>query len=543
MKVYFSIWYGFENIVGIHLLPGYIAGGGKKNKDVYTLYFVKAKNVVKQIGDLKIIIKEESNLDSLFKDEGKKIKETETYDITHLIQTRMALSIPSNIDYYKAIASIFDKDEAISFLKDVRDISYNRSRLNVFKRWTGFSKFIRDNSSNKSIIENGVSIATGDYKIGSLVNISLDSLGDSFEPFQFSFRKGGYFTEDINLLIGKNGLGKTHILKYVCEVITGLRQDKNKPLLNKLIVVSFSPFENFSTKRELIKLISLKNNKKNKLESLDVMEVEDYSYIGFRDLDGGFDKNWPGFFAAKSVVDAIKYDNEIAWWLDGEFSKFETLFTTLKIAMDFDSIALNNISGDLVKVTLDNYKKINFDECGELNFQLGLTFFKDNEVVNMSSGQKIFSYMIPSIISEVQDESLLIIDEPELYLHPALEIALIEMLKTVLSKTHSFAIIATHSAVIAREVKSHCVRVLRETDGGTMINNPSIETYGESLDEIVGEVFGDYFIKKPYQDEIDSILQSSDDMTKTLNMLSKEVGDDALIYLLSQVENDDDLKG
>lgn len=46
--------------------------------------------------------------------------------------------------------------------------------------------------------------------------------------------------------------------------------------------------------------------------------------------------------------------------------------------------------------------------------------------------------MIPAIISELEEESLLILDEPELYLHPELEVGLINMLKNILDETKSF---------------------------------------------------------------------------------------------------------
>lgn len=143
--------------------------------------------------------------------------------------------------------------------------------------------------------------------------------------------------------------------------------------------------------------------------------------------------------------------------------------------------------------------------------------------------------MIPSIVSEIQDETLIIIDEPELYLHPALEIGLIEMLKNVLKQRNSYAIIATHSSIIAREVQSKCVNVLKEATYGTMIDKPNIETYGESLEEIIGEIFDDYSIKKPYQHELDNIMDERLSLSENLNNLSVKMGDEGLVYLASKI--------
>lgn len=545
MKIYFSMFHGFENHVGIHLLPDYLYSDiNNKNKDsvFFDVYYVKSKNVAKKIGELKLLVKDNENPEAFLKTKGKEIKNSGIYDVSQLFKSSAILSMPVTIDYYKAIANLFSEVEARILLRDIGDISYNKNNLKKYSEWKYFkNKFFRDSSSHRSIIERGAEIATGSYKMGGEVRIELDSLETTFESFDFVFNKDNEFSEDINLLIGKNGLGKTHLLKHICEIFTGLKSAREKPLLNKLVVVSFSPFENFHTKRELTQLIDLNYGKSKKIKSRELVDIEDYSYIGFRDYDGEFHKQWPDFFSAKSIVDAIKYDNEIAWWQSDEYSKFETIFSTLLLSMDFDAIQIKTIKNKFISITPDNYKEIDFENYDEINFQAGVTFVKNSQVVKMSSGQKIFSYMIPSIISEMQDETLLIIDEPELYLHPALEVGLIEMLKKVLFKTRSYAIIATHSAVMAREVRRGCVRILRDSENGTRIDNPSIETYGESLDAIIGEVFDDYSIKKPYQYEIDDMIKSSSNLNKTLKDISKKLGDEALVYFMSQIEGDDDI--
>lgn len=553
MKIYFSNWFGFENYAGVHLLPETLGYPEKKKNsnsdDVYNInfqvYYVKSKNVAKKIGDLMVLSPGIKNMKLFFEANGREIEQSKVYDVSRLFTPDKIVSMPNNIDYYKAISSLFKERESIFFLKLLCDVSYYSKNLKKYQKWDGFDGlFYRNNSSSKSILKKGLKIATGSYEITDVVNITLDDLGESFESIVFNFNKFGFFTQDINLIIGKNGVGKTHILKEICNVVTGLKSSKTRPLFNKLIVVSYSPFETFFTNKELIRLFSDKYGYKDDGDiTNNPLSIDDYTYIGFRDTDGRFDIHQPVTFSAKSIANAITYDNDIAWWVQGDSGKLKTIFSTLSLSMSFDTIRFKTIKGRDVDVSMKN-NKIEFnDEDEEINYHEGVKYISNGSEVKMSSGQQIYSFMIPSIVSEIQDETLIIIDEPELYLHPALEVGLIEMLKSILKQTNSYAIIATHSAIIAREVQSRCVSVLKEATYGTKIDKPTIETYGESLDEILGEIFDDYSIKKPYQYELDKVIDNNMSLEESLKSFSHRVGDDGLIYLASKVNDEKFKKG
>lgn len=545
MKIYFSNWYGFEEYAGLHVLPedlGYPKREENKEGGLiinFQVYYVKSKNMAKKIGDIMILSPNTRNMKEFFELNGRHIESKKIYDVTKLFRSDKLVSMPNNIEYYKAISTLFEEKQALNFLKGLCDVSYFKENIEIYKNWNGFtSRFYRDNSSSKSIIKNGTKIAIGSYEIDGVINISLENLGDSFEPFTFTFDKANNIPQDINLVIGKNGLGKTHILKEVCDIVTGLKSARAKPLFNKLIVVSYSPFESFYTNRELSELLSVKYGGGEGTDIKDnPLSIDDYAYIGFRNTEGQFDSNRPVSFSAKSISNAIKYDKDVAWWVEGDAGKLKTIFSTLSLSMKFDAIRFKTINNKEIDVTM-NGEKIEFnDEQEEINYYAGVVFLNKGNEVKLSSGQQIYSFMIPSIVSEIQDETLIIIDEPELYLHPALEVGLIEMLKNILKQRNSYAIIATHSALIAREVQRSCVNVLKESTYGTMIDKPNIETYGESLDEIIGEIFDDYSIKKPFQNEIDAILDSNLTLTENLGNLSKKMGDDGLVYLASKISN------
>ncbi|MEH8158782.1 AAA family ATPase [Aeromonas veronii] len=167
-------------------------------------------------------------------------------------------------------------------------------------------------------------------------------------------------------------------------------------------------------------------------------------------------------------------------------------------------------------------------------------FIKNDKALSLSSGQLIYSYMIPAIVSEIEDESLIILDEPELYLHPHLEVGLIDMMKHLLSATSSYSIIATHSAILTREVEKKAVKILRRKNGRTEISAPSFETYGESLETIVGEVFDDYTTVKPFQNDIMRYVSSEEDVDSIIKKIGFDIGDEALAYIASEISVDSD---
>jgi hypothetical protein len=155
--------------------------------------------------------------------------------------------------------------------------------------------------------------------------------------------------------------------------------------------------------------------------------------------------------------------------------------------------------------------------------------------VPLSSGQTIYSYMLPNLVAEVDDESLIIVDEPELYLHPTMEIGLLDMLKQLLAATKSNAIIATHSSILAREVEQSGISVLRRVGERTEVSNPGFETFGQTVEVIMGLAFDDYDVRKPYEDSIDQAVKNNKCPEDALEKFGSDVGDEALAYLSSKI--------
>ncbi|PJN92440.1 hypothetical protein CNY89_29680, partial [Amaricoccus sp. HAR-UPW-R2A-40] len=70
----------------------------------------------------------------------------------------------------------------------------------------------------------------------------------------------------------------------------------------------------------------------------------------------------------------------------------------------------------------------------------------------MSSGHAIIILTLTQLVAQVQEKSLVLMDEPESHLHPPLLSAFIRSLSRLLHRQNGVAIIATHSPVVLQEI-------------------------------------------------------------------------------------------
>ncbi|HGK4672905.1 TPA: AAA family ATPase [Kluyvera georgiana] len=498
-----------------------------------------------ELGYSRILINGENHTANYFLRNGKKLAVGDVYEVTALLDKDKVVSLPEKISFYKALNKIFKKKEVRAFLSGICDASYNRNLHREHLSWDGYQgALFRDSSSIDSILNTGKQIAIGKTIADRTIDFTLSNSPEGMDRVEFFFSKDivdGIEPQHINLVIGKNGLGKTFLLKHVSEIVSGIQDNENTPYFNKLLVVAFSPFEEYDTNSDVERKLIEKYYSDRTDERDDIqMDVNEYQYIGFRDDHGCFDKELPAKNVTSYFIEAISLDHD-EWWEDDK--RIDLLVETLQVAIDFDDVVFESTNGEhlhLKDITLKNNPYLD-----EVDKTKSVRFLKNGHDVKLSSGQKIFSYMIPGIISGIAEKSLLIIDEPELYLHPTLEVALVQMLKDILSRRNSYAIIATHSAIIAREVKRDYVHMLRGSLQNTQVTHPEIETLGESLDEIIGEVFDDYNTVKPYQKTIDEIFKNhQSDHAKNekelLRQMKHKVGDDALVYLADLMDDSQD---
>ncbi|MEG3079346.1 AAA family ATPase [Halomonas sp. 5021] len=191
-------------------------------------------------------------------------------------------------------------------------------------------------------------------------------------------------------------------------------------------------------------------------------------------------------------------------------------------------------------------------------------FIKDDKFSfeHTSSGEKHFLYTMINLISHIENNSLILIDEPELSLHPRWQMRYIRLLKEITKKHYSsHCILASHSHFMVSDLdpKSSTLLSLKKCGTGDydsrVCNLIEYDTYAWSAENILYRVFGlrtarNFYFEKDISDLLSMISSKSrnlDDIRRLYEKLldySLDANDPINILLsecreyLESVEND-----
>jgi ABC-type microcin C transport system duplicated ATPase subunit YejF len=134
---------------------------------------------------------------------------------------------------------------------------------------------------------------------------------------------------------------------------------------------------------------------------------------------------------------------------------------------------------------------------------------------NLSSGEVALLRFAAYAVASLRRGTILLFDEPETHLHPNYISQFMEMLDRLLEQTGSIALIATHSAYVVREVPRRRVRMIsRDPEDETiMIDPPTMQTFGASIDTISQFVFGDIGPKHRFQQVLEQYIEDNPEAT------------------------------
>jgi predicted ATP-binding protein involved in virulence len=117
----------------------------------------------------------------------------------------------------------------------------------------------------------------------------------------------------------------------------------------------------------------------------------------------------------------------------------------------------------------------------------------------LSAGHKIVLNIVVQLCAHLERRSLLLLDEPELHLHPPLVAALLRSVGVALEMYESFGVVATHSPVVLQEVPARNVIVLRKNLDVVRAEEPDIETFAENVGLLTRHVFNLDSLETDYQ--------------------------------------------
>lgn len=273
---------------------------------------------------------------------------------------------------------------------------------------------------------------------------------------------------NIHVLIGRNGVGKTHLLNNMSRSLVDHRSspeevgsfaagenDAGQDLFANLVSVTFSAFDPF----EPIP------NRRDRSEGLP------FAYVGLKRTGMNSDGKPLVPKSPESLSREFGASVLVCRSQSARLSRWRRTLQTLEAdpifrAADVASLAEEELDEDELKARA---RKL---------------------FSNLSSGHKIVLLTITRLVETVEERTLVLLDEPEAHLHPPLLSAFVRALSDLLGNRNGVAIIATHSPVILQEVPAQCVWKIWRNGKIVQAERPGIETFGENVGVLTREVFG-----------------------------------------------------
>lgn len=467
------------------------------------------------------------------------------------------ISVPSEITFYQQLKAHLSEKGAVRIAEVLRDASLlehkpDPAALSLVKT-EGFRNSLQRERGSVAAYLDGWKILESQAIAVRDFEFRFKDVFQATATLKLNFESDSLLPHDFNVLIGPNGAGKSRVLHQMVDTWIKPKDGEfgfaEPPNLSQVVVISYSPFERFP-----VDMFGVK-----------VQDTDVYRYFGFRGRSGQatngrarsirLSHEFPKVNAAQSLIACLSDDQKfkaIASWA----KKVVTMQTVLRTAFQFDFAAVQidekkrvrNLYSDIRKVegttvvkagnnrfvpiaphTMDYIDVVRLlDACVATS---GVVFFKGRAPIELSSGQRLFAYIVINLLGVIRRNSLVLIDEPELFLHPTLEIQFVEMLKEILSSFNSKALLATHSEVIVREVPADCVHVFQRTKDGLVITRPPFQTFGGDIQRISSYVFGDNAISKPFEKWVQKQLKQFGSATALIEAMKGNLNEELLVQI------------
>lgn len=397
-------------------------------------------------------------------------------------------------EYYEFLNKFLTTAEKNEYFKKMGDLAYDLDRLDkaikedsiydpIEKYYLLKNSFLRGISLSE--IRNQLHrLSEGGYYIDKYQISIIDKDGNSVLEFSKNPHSLEFFPDTLYAIVGNNGSGKTYFIKNLIDLYIKKKSDlfknstSNIDQFESIVLISYSPFDTGIIKedKENYKFIGIDFNKTTSLENYITEEIKNL------------------FVEATTPKNKIRTKRII-----NKFS-FDPLFLRI----------------------------VPLIETRELPIEM---------VNDLSSGQKIVLLSLLNLIMKVSEKTLVIIDEPELFLHPPLLKAYIRSVEEIVEEGNGVCLLATHSAIVLQEIPNTNIRKLwydPDNEEGR-IENLYSKSYGESVSFINDTIFGTDLRNTGFY----KVLQDKIEEDKISDSFKEILGSEAMIIVqISKEKNE-----
>lgn len=359
-------------------------------------------------------------------------------------------SLGQSPEYYSIIQNLHPELK-VQFLTNLKDIIFDEElQVRALQEDVTKTSLLRDTSIEsikgqyKRILEGGAPLTHYIFNYET-----IGGTGEAGYKLSFCVDPGSILPGNVHVLIGRNGVGKTHLLNNMLKTL--IEAPNNKGTFSELygsfagvVSVSYSAFDPFKP-----------------YEPGEITNGFKYSYIGLKKIE-----NQKIVLKTPDILSNEFGDSIEHCFSTGKKKRWQQMITCLDSDPIFSQLKLLELSND--------FRKEQF-----------IAKFK-----KLSSGHAIVLLTLTKLVEKIEEKTLVLLDEPEAHLHPPLQSSFIRALSDLLQNRNAVAIIATHSPVIVQEVTTTCVWKLDRQGLEAKAERFEIETFGESIGTLTRDIFG-----------------------------------------------------
>ena len=429
------------------------------HKTSFQLYYVNQDGNKSNVGKVKICKRDEN------KTLGVIPKSFTSLDLNYC-------SLGQDTSYYSNIKKVLG-DDAKAFLYAMKDAAVFSRISDDFINDSGFRhSLLRDNSADTAL-NLGRYVLAG-FDPNDRVNFTYKTQLAYAPDFDFNikFDFGKINQEDnfnrVIAIIGENGVGKTSLLSNLAKSIAN--QQKNcflphYPLFTKVVAASYSMFDRFY--------------------DIDARAFN-FEYCGMHNNEGGL-----------MNLEQLK---------ERHIRNAETI-NALNRGRSLKKFLGNILPNDMLEVFFEDDFEFKYDAY-------------EDYYSKMSSGQTMLTNLIIDITANVRSNCLIMIDEPEVHLHPNAITQIINVVNLVCERFSSCCIMATHSPLVIQSLLSRNVLIMeRDIDGMPIVRQMRVESLGENLTTINEEIFSNGQSDKYYRRLIEKAVEGKKSTEEVLKEL------------------------